>query len=259
MPLRFSANRTVQAFTLTWTRPVVLAECDPAGGDIAAGYLRHLELDGSRGLMQLVVAELRGRAGKQFWTQLVDLAPPAQRRLLLPGIATYAQAASLDPNWHQLVAFFALLEHGVPPFDVIVDCGRLVAPYAPWPLLSRADLVLLAVRPTLSSLVPARALAQSVTAGETGPGGAARVGLLVIGDGEYEDRAVSRHLGVPVLARLPRDDRSADVLARGGTVRTRRRLLRAAAAAETDVLRTIAHRRERLRRPGEREAIDVHV
>ncbi|MEJ3743131.1 ParA family protein [Actinomycetes bacterium KLBMP 9797] len=245
------------AFTLTWPRPVVLAECDPAGADIASGYLRHLELDGGHGLMQLVVAELRGQAGEQFWSQLVDLDPPSQRRLLLPGIATPAQAASLDPNWHQLGQFFASLEH-TQGLDVIVDCGRLVAPHAPWPLLSRADLVLIVVRPVLSSLLPARALVQGMLAG-TGPGGDGRIGLLAVGDGDYDDRALARHLQVPVIARIPRDDRSARVLAHGGTVRTRRPLLRAAAAAEPEITKTIGRRRERLHGPRQREVMRVNL
>src|SRR5262249_14218417 len=124
---------TTLALTLTWPRPVLLAECDPAGGDIAAGYLRHLELDGSRGLMQLFLANLRGVAREQLWAQLIDLTPPAQQRLLLPGITSHTQAASLDPSWHQLSSFFAALETDLDPgFDVIADCGRLITPHAPW-------------------------------------------------------------------------------------------------------------------------------
>ncbi|MGI5213866.1 ParA family protein [Plantactinospora sp. CA-290183] len=246
------------AFALSWSRPVVLAECDPAGGDIAAGYLRHLELDGGHGLMQFVVAELRGQAGEQFWPQLVDLEPPGAQRLLLPGIATPAQAASLDPNWHSIASFFASLEHGNPGFDVIADCGRLVAPHAPWPLLSRADLALLVVKPTLSSLLPAHAVVQTLL-GAAGPASEGRTGLLVVGDGEYDDRAVSRHLDVPVIAHLPDDCRSARVLAHGGTVRTRTPLFRAAAVAEGRVIRSISGRRDRLRGPVTREAAHVDV
>ncbi|MFI7025148.1 ParA family protein [Micromonospora sp. NPDC049900] len=246
------------AFALTWSRLVVLAECDPAGGDIAAGYLRHLELDGSRGLMQLVVAELRGQASEQFWSQLVDLDPPGAQRLLLPGIATPAQAASLDPNWFGLAGFFRSLEHHDPGFDVLVDCGRLVAPHAPWPLLSRADLVLLVVKPTLSSLLPARAAVQTLLAGNS-PGNDGQIGLVVVGGGDYDDGAVSRHLGVPVIAHLPQDNRSARVLAHGGTVRTRRPMLRAAAAAEGKVARAVTARRHRLRGPGIQGAIHVDV
>src|SRR4051812_5649150 len=99
------ATITSLAFTLTWARRLILAECDPAGGDIAAGYLRHLELDGSRGLMQLFVANLRGQAIEDVWRQLIDLTPPQESRLLLPGITNPAQAASLAPGWNDLWSF----------------------------------------------------------------------------------------------------------------------------------------------------------
>ncbi|GGM51763.1 ParA family protein [Dactylosporangium sucinum] len=224
------------ALALTWPGPVVLAECDPSGGSVAAGYLQHLELDGGRGLMQLIVAELRGQAREQFWSQLVDLDPPDRRRLLLPGIANPNQAVSLDPNWYRLASFFASLRQDI-GLDVIVDCGRLVAPHAPWPLVHQADLTLIVVRPVLASLLPARALVQTLLA-DTVPGG--QLGLLVVGDGDYDDRIVSWHMEVPVMARLPSDERSARVLTHGGTVKTRQPLLRAAAAAGS----TVAGRQE---------------
>ena len=69
---------TALAFTLTWTRrPVILAECDPAGGDIAAGYLREVQLDG-RGLGQLTASLHRGHLAEDSGDQLVDLAPGEQ-------------------------------------------------------------------------------------------------------------------------------------------------------------------------------------
>jgi len=240
---------TSLAFTLSWPRRLILAECDPAGGDIAAGYLRHLELDGSRGLMQLLVAGLRGQAINDVWQQLVDLTPPEQSRLLLPGITNPGQAVSLAPSWTGLWSFFASLEYADPPFDVIVDCGRLIAPHAPWPLLGRTDLVLLVVRPTLSSLLPAHTVLASLDASAIRD----HVGLVVVGDGQYDDRTVAQKIGVPVLAHLPRDDRSAHALAHGGTVLTRRPLLRAAAAAEPPITTTISRYRERLHGSSPRE------
>ena len=103
-----------------------MAECDPAGGSAIAGYLRG-QLDADRGMVPLAVAELRNeRLASEFWRQLVDLDPPKQQRLLLPGIADPAQAGSLDPIWSRLGSFFASLEirHG---YDVFADCGRLAA------------------------------------------------------------------------------------------------------------------------------------
>src|SRR5439155_27369568 len=77
---------TALAFTLTWNRRVILAECDPAGGDIAAGYLREVNLDG-RGLGRLTASLARRRLAEDLWTQMVDLAPAertAMTRLMLP-------------------------------------------------------------------------------------------------------------------------------------------------------------------------------
>src|SRR5204862_7128356 len=59
---------TALAFTLTWNRPLILAECDPAGGDIAAGYLREVRLDG-RGLGRLTASLGRRRLAEDLWTQ----------------------------------------------------------------------------------------------------------------------------------------------------------------------------------------------
>ncbi|MDG4833011.1 ParA family protein [Solwaraspora sp. WMMD1047] len=237
------------AMLLTWSRPLLLAECDPAGGDIRAGFLRNLELPADQGLMRLVVAERRGQADEHLWEQLIDLDPPDQRRLLLPGIATPTQAASLDPSWHQLGIFFSSLARGVPGYDVLVDCGRLIAPHAPWPLLNRADLVLLVVRPTLASLVPARAALDALRSAVGGADPGDRLGLLVVGDGDYDAGTVAARLGTPIAPTLPTDVPSARALARGGTVRTGRPLLRAAAAAEGPLIEAVRQRQARLRRP----------
>ena len=86
------------AFTLTWPGRCLLAECDPAGGDVLAGYLRG-SLDARRGLAELAVAELRGRLRDEFERQLVDLEAPRRRRLLLPGVRDPAQAATVAPVW----------------------------------------------------------------------------------------------------------------------------------------------------------------
>ncbi|MEK8106561.1 hypothetical protein NKG94_17370 [Micromonospora sp. M12] len=55
-----------------------------------------------------------------------------------------------------MAAFFAQLERSKPGYDVIADCGRLATSAPPWPLLLRADLVLLVVRVTnLRTIAPA--------------------------------------------------------------------------------------------------------
>jgi hypothetical protein len=224
---------TTAALALTLTRPgrCVLAECDPAGGSIQAGYLAGA-LPGDRGIRELAVAALRGQdLRRTWWGQLVDLQPPRLRQLLLPGISDPVQSGALHPVWDRLAEFFAGLAHGQPGFDVIVDCGRLVAPNFPWPLLHRAGSVLLVVRPSLpglSAAIPAlRTLRTQLTEHPSGD----PLGLLVTGPGDQPVRTVARQLRRPVAATLPDDPRTARVLGHGGRIRLSAPLLRAAAAA----------------------------
>ena len=230
---------TALAFTLTWNRRIILAECDPAGGDICAGYLREVQLDG-RGLGRLTASLARGRLGEDLWTQLVDLAPAertAMTRLMLPGLSDPAQAAAWTERrtpgqpsgWEQLATLLRSTEGGSTGYDAIVDHGRLSTANAPTPLLAAADAVLLVLRPTLPAL---RAAAVAV-AGLARPG-AAPVGLVTVGEGAYGSKELALELRTPVVAAMPDDPRTADVLSTGGE-RHHGRLLRAAARAEAQV------------------------
>jgi hypothetical protein len=232
------------ALALTWTNPVVIAECDPSGGSVLPGFLRG-QLGSDRGLMPLAAAELRSeRLSVDFWRHLVDFDPPGQQRLLLPGISEPAQAGSLAPIWGRLATFFTGLEmrHN---YDVIADCGRLTTVHPPTPVLHAADVVLLAVRPELPSIAAGAAALRTlrVSLAEHGSG-ADTLGLLIIGAGTYSGVEIGKQLGVPVVLDLPADDRSARALTLGGTVRHAWPLLKRAGSLEPE-LRTMISRRRR--------------
>jgi hypothetical protein len=219
------------AFTLAWPGRCLLAECDPAGGDVLAGYLRG-SLEAQRGLAQLAVAELRGRLADEFDRQLVDLDPPRRQRLLLPGVRDPAQSATVAPVWAAIADHLRQLKAGT---SVVADCGRLNGPQVGWPLLRAADRVLLVVRGTLPSVfhaVPAIPVLHRELAER-----ADRLGLLVVEVGPYPPREVAERLQLPLAASLPADDRSARALSFGGPVHWRRPLIRAAAAAHTQLVR----------------------
>src|SRR2546430_4646896 len=122
---------TALACILTWTGPLLLAECDPAGADIAAGYLRETRLDG-RGLAKLTTSLHRGRLGEDLWGQLVDLAPgndTGLTRLILPGLTDPAQAAGWTqprtpgqpPGWVQLAHLFTAPDTAISGYPVLAD------------------------------------------------------------------------------------------------------------------------------------------
>lgn len=227
---RGSPGVTAAALALTLTSPgrCVLAECDPAGGTVLAGYLQG-SLGDERSIRELAVAELRGENLQDvWWSQLIDLHAPHRQRLLLPGITDPIQSGALRPLWERFAEFFTALEHT----DVIADCGRLVTSNSPLPLLASADAVLLTVRPTLPGLAAALPAVRSLRnqlLEQRGSHNTLR--LLLTGPGDQPRRTVVQELDTPVAASLPDDPRAAHILSHGGGVRLRAPLLQAASAA----------------------------
>jgi hypothetical protein len=235
------------ACTLAWSGRTLLAECDPAGGDILSGYLRRYDIT-PVGLLNLAIAELRGRAAAEFRKQVIDLdSSRPGRRAVLPGITDPVQAATVLPTWPRLTDFFTALEHQDPGYDVIADCGRLTTSAPPWPLLHRADLVVLVVRATaLHTISPALSAAAQLRQELTDNGhGAGALRLLLIGHGPYPAADVAQRLHLPLLAELPDDRRGAQAL-NDGDLRSNTPLLRAAAAAEPLFGLAVTDRRARL-------------
>jgi hypothetical protein len=144
-----------------------------------------------------------------------------------------APHAGQPGGWEQLATLLRSTEGGSTGYDVIVDYGRLSAAHAPKPLLAAADAVLLVLRPTL----PALRTAAVAVAGLAVPGGAP-VGLVTVGEGVYGSKELALELRTPVVAALPDDPRTAEVLSTGGE-RQHGRLLRAAARVEAQVWRMV--------------------
>jgi len=233
---------TALAYTMTWTSPVILAECDPAGGSVLAGFLRG-QLSADRGLVPLAVAELRSeRLAVDFWRHLVDFDPPNQQRLLLPGISDPTQAGSLEPIWGRLAGYFVSLEQRH-HFDVFADCGRLAVPHPPSPIMQAADLVLVVVRPNLPSIAATAAAIRSLRISQAEHGAVDSVGLAVVGTGPYSPADITKHLKAPVVVELPHDDRSGRALTEGGAVRHSWPLLRRTTESELRLRGLIARRR----------------
>lgn len=213
------------ALALGWPRQVILAECDPSGGDILAGlFAGHLEA--RSGLLPLAVEAGQNpeAAAGALWSQLIEL-DDERGRLLLAGISDPRQGTGLAPVWPVLAATFAAV-----PADVIADCGRLDPGGGPQPVLAAASVVALVLRPSLRQVSRAKARVDMLTQ-LVGPG---RVVLLLIGEGAPSARDVSRTLGVPVACSLPYDEKTASVLSDGAGSRrglNARPLIRAAGPA----------------------------
>jgi hypothetical protein len=215
------------ALALTWPRPVVVAECDPAGGAILAGLFAG-HLIAPRGLLSVAFEADRGQAAisAEIKGQLAPLGGRGSARFLA-GLSDPRQAAGLVPAWPAVARAMAGLSA-----DVIADCGRLSAGAGqPSSVLTEAEAVVMVLRPTMRQVAAASPRIEMITQLLGGPG---RIGLLLVGDRGHASKEVAATLGVPVLACLPLDLRTAAVLSDGEGRRTglsARPLMRAARIA----------------------------
>ncbi|WP_246236424.1 hypothetical protein [Actinomadura chibensis] len=166
------------ALGAVWPRPVLVAECDQAGGDLVY-RLPAQDRDGaeamlnpSRGLLSLAATARRGLRPDQ-------IAEHCQRLVggldVLVGITNAEQAQAMTWLWGPLGRAFT----GLAPVDVIADCGRLGADTPLTELLREADLVVLLTRATLEQVAHLRERVAALT--ESLRGGPP-VGVLVLAD-----------------------------------------------------------------------------
>ncbi len=159
------------ALATAWPRPVLLAECDPAGGDLA--YRMPAEgggrLDTQRGLLSLAIAARRGLSPHQVWEHAQQLPGGLP---VLTGVSTAEQGAGLDRLWRPVGVALSRVRDA----DVIADCGRIGVDGPLYDLLAEASFVVLVMRASLGEVVRLRERAAAVAAcgqrrGQPGPGG----------------------------------------------------------------------------------------
>jgi hypothetical protein len=199
---------TALALSLTWPAPVIVAECDPAGGAILAGlFAGHLRAP--RGLLGVAFEAGRGTAP-------LSVAPGGHlaaldgsgSRMLLAGLSDPRQARGVAPAWPAIARLLASQR-----CDVIADCGRLDASSAqPVSVIAAAAVAVMVIRPTLRQVYAARPRIEMLLELRGGP---QRLGILLIGDRGQSPTEITKALGVPVLARMPFDARTASVLSDG--------------------------------------------
>ena len=227
---------TALALALTWSPPVLLAECDPAGGSILAGLFAG-HLPAPRGLLGAAfdagVGATTLSAGPGGQLAALD---SAGGRTFLAGLSDPRQAPGLAPAWPAIARALAAQQA-----DVLADCGRLdAADTQPIAVLAEADLAVLVLRPSLRQVAAAGPRIEMLTQLR---GGTERIGLLLVGDHGHRPAEIAKTLGVAVLATLPSDPRTAAVLSDGVGRRaslTDRPLMRGAKAAARAVLAATA-------------------
>lgn len=219
------------ALALSWPGPLLVADCDPAGGDMVPGMLAgRVGID--HGLLSWSTAarhDLPVAGAAALLAEHGIQVPEQPQTTLVPGFATAMQGSSFTPDaWERLAR---ALQRSTASLgrDALVDAGRLVSDRGCWPVLRAADQVLLTVRPSVRSVHAAqdavRRLRQEL-------GDLTTVTALVVGDGPYSAGEVAEALELPLVGVLPEDRAAATVLSDGGrmSVKSMRRssLMRAA-------------------------------
>lgn len=222
------ATTATLALAAAWPAPVLVAELDPAGGDLAVRF----GLSANTGVLSLAAsgAERIGADAVAEHTQVAD-----GLSLLVGPPGAEQAAAALGGLGPALAGALGALGD----LDVLGDCGRLApASAVVSEVLPRAGLVLLVAATTPAGVVHLRHRLVALP-----PAVAARTTVVLVGEGRPGCRApdVERALGVEVAGVLADDWRGAEALA-AGEVSTRRYRSSALARSARPLARALAAR-----------------
>lgn len=239
---------TVNALGAIWPFDVVVADFDPAGGDLA---LRHRDaagepLDPERGLLSLAAAARRGVAEANMAEHLQTADGGLD---LLAGVVRPEQLTGIGSVWPSMATMLKAL-----PVDVLVDCGRIVPGTPLLPVMHAADAVVFVVRPGIEYYAHLRErlswLAEPLQIGQAG---SIPVGIALVTDSR--DTASARDLDrllqhdghqVTVVGRIADDPKAAGALAGRWSRRIDRSLLVRSARELSDSVRTLAQGHARI-------------
>src|SRR5690242_3111180 len=204
------------ALAAVWPRPVLLAECDQAGGDLvyrfpAAGGGH---LDPRRGVLSLAVVARRGMQPHQVWEHVQKLHGGLD---VLAGVTNAEQGAGLSLLWGPIGKALA----SMPQADVIADCGRLGADGPLYDLLAEATTVVLVTKVHVADVIRLRDRATAFAAAAQSRGRRNfGVGVVVVADhkkfraslGEVQHVLGQANAPAAVLGGIAHDRKGADLL-----------------------------------------------
>jgi MinD-like ATPase involved in chromosome partitioning or flagellar assembly len=204
------------ALAAVWPRPVLLAECDPAGGDLVYRFpaVGGGHLDPRRGVLSLAVVARRGMQPQQVWEHVQKLHGGLD---VLAGVTNAEQGAGLSLLWGPIGKALASL----PQADVIADCGRLGSDGPLYDLLAEATTVVLVTKVHVADVIRLRDRAAAFAAAAQSRGRRNfGVGVVVVADnkkfraslGEVQHVLGQAHVPATVLGGIALDTKGADLL-----------------------------------------------
>ena len=207
---------TALGLALTWSRDVLLADCDrDPSQSIQAGYLRGMD-HGGRGLAALARLHRENRAlASDLWRHTVPLTQSGDvRRQFLPGFSQPATVRLFDNVWAELSDALAGLDEL--DTDVIVDAGRVGRDGLPLPLLAQASAVCILTHTSLRALAATRLHLPLVADQLDQLPVAAALGLVLVGpNAPYSGGEIAAQFGTPCWAEIELNHKLASVLSDG--------------------------------------------
>ncbi|MEU5684974.1 hypothetical protein [Streptomyces venezuelae] len=215
------------ALAAVWPRRVLVAETDPAGGDLVyrSAAAHGGPLNPNTGMLSIAATARRGLVPDQLWDHTQPLSGGLE---VLVGLGIAEQAAGLAGLWPTLGrAFSQLADSPNAPADVIADCGRISGDSPAVELFPHAALVLLVSRTEPEAIARVRdraaALATKLHGGPRGAASLAQplIGVLLIADPstsaklvhQVNDMLMAAQTGARVVGTLADDAAGADQLA----------------------------------------------
>ncbi len=202
----WGTTTAVMALANVWPseRRLLVAECDPAGGDLAPRYGLRLE----PGLMSLAAAARRDLSPATVWANTQSL-PGGLAVLVAPAAAEQSRAALVP-----IAGRLATAMGQEPGCDVFADCGRLDPASPALEIARSADLTVVVARATLEESVHVLARVAALRSL-----GCEVVVVLVEEDAgslsrrPYRAEEVAGVVGAEVVGSLAHDSRGAAMLA----------------------------------------------
>lgn len=229
---------TACAIAAVWPaeRGVVVAECDPSGGDLAARF----GLSAKRGMTSLMLdARHTNLESIQIRNHLQTL--PGGLEVL---VGPTGAGASRTVDSQLSGCLERLLEHRSEDsealIDLVLDCGRIL-PGAPGQVaaIAAADHVLVIARPTVDSVASTRWIAERLSRGDAE---GASASLVLVGDGPVPSLQAASALGLELIATLPHD-RIGSAALRGDSVRPGRLARSVLVSCARSLVRTLFEKR----------------
>lgn len=215
------------ALAAVWPRRVLVAETDPAGGDLVyrSAAAHGGPLNPNTGMLSIAATARRGLVPDQLWDHTQPLSGGLE---VLVGLGMSEQAAGLAGIWPTLGRAFAqLADSPHAPADVMADCGRIAGDSPAAELFPHAALLLLISRTEPEAIARVRDRAAALaTKLHGGPRGAAAlatplIGVLLIADPagsgklvhQVDEMLMAARTGARVVGTLADDPAGADQLA----------------------------------------------